>query len=473
MRVQLVVVVDLLVLLALVISAFATNVILERSLTQRVDDRLAEQARVFALRGTPGVNGPSGPGPRQLPSEFFVQWYDAQGYAVARLADPQLDSADYPELPDEITPADGGPGDPMTVESADGTTRWRVVYAESEDGTVAVALDIDDVAATMTQLRWIETLIALVVLAALAAVSWAVVRAALRPLSRVEHTAEAIAGGDLTARVPDDLDPRTEVGALSASLNTMLARIEDAVRTREEAARDARESEDRMRRFVADASHELRTPLTSIRGFAELYGRGGAADEATTDRFMARIEQEATRMGVLVEDLLLLARLDQQRPLRRELVDLREIACDAAEDIAVTNPDRPVAGPERDGVPVPVIGDEDRLRQVVGNLVGNVLVHTPEGTVLRIEVEPRTDRAVLVVADDGPGMTTEQSGRAFERFYRADPSRNRADGGSGLGLAIVSALVAGHGGEVAIDTAPGDGTSVTVTLPLVERPPAG
>ncbi|MBW9210400.1 HAMP domain-containing histidine kinase [Mumia sp. zg.B21] len=462
LRVQLVAVVVVMVLLALALSALATNLVLERSLTDRVDQQLTSEARRMSDVRDPGGRPPQGGVERNLPSQFFVARWDADG-TVTVLADPRLDTDDYPDLAD---PGDVTTGEPTTVGSRGSKDRWRVLYEDTDDGGyVAVAMGLDEVTATLRELRWIEAAIAGVVLLALAVVSSWVVRRSLRPLAEVEATAQAIAAGDLAARVDTGLDPRTEVGALSASLDTMLGHIEAAVRSREEEARRAEESERRMRRFVADASHELRTPLTSIRGFAELYGQGAAADQATTDRFMSRIRQEADRMGVLVEDLLLLARLDQERPLRHDPVDLRELVRDAAVDARAVQPDRAVAGPAP-GPPVVVEGDEARLRQVVGNLVSNVLVHTPPEAGLRLGAAVDGDDGVVTVSDDGPGLTADQAAHVFDRFYRADETRSRAAGGSGLGLAIVSALVAGHGGTVSLDTAPGEGATFTVRIPL-------
>ena len=266
-------------------------------------------------------------------------------------------------------------------------------------------------------------------------------------------------------------DPRTEVGRLSLAFNAMLGQIESAFRAREASESSALASEERMRRFVADASHELRTPLTSIRGFAELYRQGAVPDPQSLDRVMRRVEDEAARMGLLVEDLLLLARLDQQRPLEHEPVDLLEVAGDAVHDARVLAPDRTIGlDLLGDGAPV-VLGDERRLRQVVTNLVSNALTHTPAGTPVQVTVEVTAadadgaQRVLLAVADHGPGMTEQDRAQVFERFYRADPSRTRAAGGSGLGLSIVAALVAAHGGRVGVQSAPGEGSRFLVELP--------
>jgi two-component system OmpR family sensor kinase len=281
----------------------------------------------------------------------------------------------------------------------------------------------------------------------------------------VEQTAAAIAAGQLDRRVPER-DPRTEVGRLSLALNGMLAQIQRAVASSDSSAEAARTSEDRMRRFITDASHELRTPLTTIRGFAELYRQGAAND---VEMLMSRIESESRRMGLLVEDLLLLARLDQQRPLERHRVDLLAIASDAVHDAqSIAPPERKITMEVFDGPGTPeVLGDEARLRQVLGNLVANALQHTPESAGIKVRVGTDKDNAVLEVCDEGPGMSKEDAHRVFERFYRADSSRARASGGTGLGLSIVDSLVFAHGGTVTVDTAPGQGCRFKVNLPRI------
>ncbi|MGY1713033.1 sensor histidine kinase [Geodermatophilus sp. SYSU D01106] len=386
---------------------------------------------------------------------------------------PALDDDTVEELTSEAGRGRPGPGGhgAHTVASADRDTYWRVTAVELPGGLVLVAggdLDRDD--RVIARLVVIEVVVGLVVLAALGVAGYALVRSSLRPLAAVERTAQAIAAGDLSQRVPEG-DGRTEVGRLSQALNGMLARIESAFRAQQRSEEQARASEERMRRFVADASHELRTPLTSIRGFAELYRQGAVGSAEETGRLMARIESEGSRMGVLVEDLLQLARLDQQRPLSLTPVDLAEVAGDAVHDARVLQPDRPVSLHLEDSlteVPV-VLGDEARLRQVVGNLVTNAVVHTPPTARVTVSLGEDTsdggDRVVLRVADEGPGMAPEDAARVFERFYRADASRSRVAGGTGLGLAIVSSLVAAHGGDVSLDTAPGRGAVFTVRLP--------
>jgi two-component system OmpR family sensor kinase len=339
------------------------------------------------------------------------------------------------------------------------------------DGNVALfGSDLAGDEKVISRLVRIEIVVGLIVLTLLGVAGYLLVRNSLRPLAEVERTAQAIAAGDLSQRVPEG-DQRTEVGRLSTSLNGMLARIESAFRAQQASEAEARGSEEKMRRFVGDASHELRTPLTSIRGFAELYRQGAVGSDEEVARLMSRIEAEGSRMGVLVEDLLLLARLDQRRPLSLTPVDLAAIAGDAVHDARAVQPDRPIAlhlDESLTDVPV-VLGDEGRLRQVVGNLVTNALTHTPPGTRVGVSIGQDADGDVLLlrVSDEGPGMDPADAARAFERFYRADTSRTRdgaAAGGSGLGLAIVASLVEAHGGTIALDTAPGRGATFTVGL---------
>ena len=274
-------------------------------------------------------------------------------------------------------------------------------------------------------------------------------------------TADAIAAGDLTRRV-EPADDRTEVGRLGIALNTMLARIEAAFEQR-------RGSEERLRRFVADASHELRTPLTSIRGYAELFRRGADTRPEDLAKSMSNIESEASRMGVLVDDLLLLARLDQGRPLEREPLDLAAVASDAVESARAIEPDRTIELVADD--PVRIVGDASRLRQVIDNLLDNARVHAP-GSPVRVEVSLDDEEALLRIGDRGPGLDPEVEGRIFERFMRGDPSRSRGTGGVGLGLSIVQAIVAAHGGEVTASSHDEGGTVFEVRLPVSGPPDA-
>ncbi len=448
-----------------------------------------------------------------------------------------------------------GTGSPvlLTTPSQSGVDTWRVIAlsipnypvsnTQTETVTVVLAVDLGNINALTTRLILFDVVVGCAIVVVLAAVGVAVVQTNLRPLNDIEMTAGQIAKGHLDHRVPEG-DPRTEIGSLGRSLNTMLAQIERAFHAQGKAEQAAHQSEERMRRFVADAAHELRTPLTTIRGFAAHYRqRGGAirlqqaapqsnssfrTDAAGSppsaifpsadlprddwspedlDRLMSRVESEATRMGLLVEDLLTLARLDQQRPLAEAPVDLLTLAADTVQDARIVSPGRPIDLVVAPGTAFLVEGDEPRLRQVLANLVNNAITHTPAGTPVRVKIArgtleaPSGDEAgaarragrpaepdgwgdaadtadtadtarrevpaiVLDVEDDGPGMTAEQAQRVFERFYRADAARNRASGGTGLGLAIVDGLVSAHGGTVSVRTAPGQGADFQVKLPL-------
>jgi len=332
-------------------------------------------------------------------------------------------------------------------------------FGDVTPGTLIVAIPMRDVDDTLHHLLFIELLVAGAVVVALALLSWWVVRLGLRPLEQMGETAGAIAAGDLSRRV-EPADEYTEVGRLGLALNSMLGQIEEAFDER-------RASEARLRRFVADASHELRTPLTSIRGYAELFRRGANTRPDDLAKTMQRIEEAAARMGVLVEDLLLLARLDQGRPLEYESVDLSRVAGAAVDDLRVTSPDRTVLY-ESNGAVV-VNGDAHRLRQVLANLLENARTHTPPATPIEVRVGYAGDDAVIEVRDEGPGMSEDEAAHAFERFWRADPSRTREKGGAGLGLAIVSAITEAHGGTAEVDTAPGEGATFRIRIPR-DRP---
>jgi two-component system OmpR family sensor kinase len=311
-----------------------------------------------------------------------------------------------------------------------------------------VAKSLAGVDGTLHRLILIELIATAAVLAALAAVGSWVVRLGLRPLARIEQTAAAITAGDLSRRV-DHPDPQTEVGRVGRALNTMLDQIEASDR--------------RLRRFVADASHELRTPLAAVRAYAELFDRGAATHPEDLERSMSGITRESERMSLLVDDLLLLARLDERRPLEREPVDLAAVVRDSVDAARVVEPERPI---ELSVEPVTVTGDSARLRQVLDNLLANARTHTPAGTPVSVDLRRIDGRAALTVADHGPGLTEEEAPRVFERFYRADDSRARASGGAGLGLSIVAAVTEAHGGNAEARPTPGGGATFVVTLPL-------
>jgi two-component system OmpR family sensor kinase len=497
-----------------------------------------------------------------------------------QLPGPGLPSAAPPQVPTNRAWLTANAGKLVTLPGQSGDN-WLVVTQQvsgvlvispgqiaptPQTVTLVVGYDLGNINHSIGYLTEIDMLVSGAVIVILAIVGIAVVRASLRPLTDIEQTAAAIAAGDLSSRIPDR-DPRTEVGRLGRSLNSMLAQIETAFDARAASELAARRSEERMRQFVADASHELRTPLTAIRGFAEYYrqrggvaeisgastppalgnGAGPVTDEADAaahhadlgahetdtrahetdtrahdspvtscdadtspgdssavpagagplaradlDRIMLRVEQESSRMGVLVEDMLLLARLDQQRPLEQRTVDMLTLAADAVHDARVVAPDRNISLTVGAGAALLVVGDEVRLRQVIGNLMSNALNHTPDGTPIEVRVrsgsldEGRRAAAgagraalagasrnvqpfpavILEVADQGPGLTPYQAEHVFERFYRADQARTRKAGGTGLGLAIVAALVAAHGGAVWVESPPGGGATFRIAIPL-------
>jgi two-component system OmpR family sensor kinase len=338
----------------------------------------------------------------------------------------------------------------FTASSRDHEEKYRVrasIEPQNPGAVLFVATSLSDVGNTLHRLILIELIATLAVLAALVGLGLWVVQLGLRPLRRIEQTAAAITAGDLSHRV-EHPDERTEVGRVGAALNTMLDRIESSDR--------------RLRRFIADASHELRTPLAAVRAYAELFERGAATRPEDLQRSMSGITRESERMSLLVDDLLLLARLDEGRPLERKPVDLAQVVGEAVDAARVVEPERPI---ELAVEPVTVIGDEARLRQVLDNLFANARSHTPAGTPVSVALERVDGRAELSVADHGPGLTEEQAARVFERFYRADTSRARASGGVGLGLSIVAAVTEAHGGTAQVEPTPGGGATFVITLP--------
>ncbi|MEU6714905.1 HAMP domain-containing sensor histidine kinase [Nonomuraea sp. NPDC046802] len=356
--------------------------------------------------------------------------------------------------------------EPYTAPAVRGDGEWRVMESMVQRRTLLVAVDLEEVDAITKRLVLIELLGGGGILLILTVLGVTIVRRSMRPLGQIERTAEAIAAGELGRRVPDS-DPRTEVGRLAGSLNGMLAQIEAAFAARSASEAAARRSEDRMRQFVGDASHELRTPLTSIRGFAEYARQNPGADPA---ELMQRVEKAAGRMSLLVDDLLLLARVDQQRPLQMRPVDMLALAADAVQDARILAPDRVIKLDVVGGAALIVSGDEVRLRQVISNLVTNAIIHTEPGSPIIVRAGAGTDTFFLEVVDNGPGLTPEQVEHVFERFYRADSARSRRrsgeDRGSGLGLAIVHALVQAHVGTVTVDSSPEGGSTFRVELPL-------
>jgi two-component system OmpR family sensor kinase len=332
---------------------------------------------------------------------------------------------------------------------------YRALAVAVPGGVLVTAISLDPTEETLASLTHIEVFVSFAVSVALLLLALWIVRIGMRPLDDMTETAGAIARGDLTRRIRR-AEVHSEVGRLGSALNMMLSQIEAAFRERTR-------SESRLRRFVADASHELRTPLTSIRGYAELLRKGVFDSEDDRRRAAERIENEAARMSLLVDDLLLLARLDQGRPLDRVPVDLSQVAVEAVDVMRVRDTTHPITL-DADGAVV-VAGDADRLRQIVDNLLRNAVVHTPEGTAVRVAVEHHGRSAVLRVADDGPGLDAEQAARVFDRFYRG--SEARTGEGTGLGLSIVAALAGAHDGRAVIDTTPGVGTEIMVEIPLL------
>ena len=553
LRVKLITAVLALVAIALAVISFTGISVLRSYLLNQSDNSINNYLSLAGQATTRFVaNGTQFSSPviaaAWVPSGGKVQWviepakpqYGFNSLGPAAL--PQF--LPGPQIPDNGAWLATNSGHYVTVPAQSGGGQWRV-YLESGtvqspagpvNGTLIVGVDVTNVYKTIGQLTSLDLIVSGLLLLALLMIGFAVVRASLKPLTDIEATAEGIAAGDLTRRVPDR-DPRTEVGRLGRSLNTMLAQIETAFDARSESELAARRSEERMRQFVADASHELRTPLTAIRGYAEYYRqRGGVAEIPGTpsrpalgngtepladapapavheapehftdddpvragpltpedlDRIMQRVEQESARMGVLVEDMLLLARLDQQRPLEQRTVDMLTLAADAVHDARVVAPDRHIGLTVGAGAALLVVGDEVRLRQVIGNLMSNALNHTPDGTPIEVRVRSGTldewsraaansGRAALAAAgpaakplpavivdveDQGPGLTPYQAEHVFERFYRADQARTRKAGGAGLGLAIVAALVSAHGGNVWVHSPPGGGATFHVALPL-------
>jgi two-component system OmpR family sensor kinase len=497
LRVKLVAAVLALVTAALVITGATSALALRSYLVNRIDGQLGDASqRIDVGQLLYSRRDPI------LPTDYFVVAAVPGVQPRAVTADPSLKGQDIPGLPTSLAEIESRAGAPYTATAASGK-RWRILVSLRPNGQVLVVGQLmTDVDEAMARLIVIDVVIGSAVLVILAALGVALVRASLRPLVEMEQIAGAIAAGQLGRRVPES-DPATEVGRLSRALNVMLAQIEGAFAARaasEHAARDAelaardaaaaaqlseiraRRSEERMRQFVADASHELRTPLTTIRGFAELYRQGAVEPDQTHD-VLRRIEDEASRMGLLVEDLLLLARLDQERPLVLAPVELRVLASDAVAAAHAVAPDRPITlDAPPDGRPILVLGDEPRLRQVLGNLVTNALTHTPPASpiTLRLSVDDAT--GVMEVIDTGPGIAPEQADRVFQRFYRIDKARTRqaaAGGvsqghsgrhsGAGLGLAIVAALVAAHDGSVEVESVLGDGATFRVRLPLLRE----
>ncbi|MGM0931655.1 MAG: sensor histidine kinase [Actinomycetota bacterium] len=446
----------------LTVISVLTLTLLHDTLVKRLDDDLEKNGQSISSFLVRQATNPT-------ESSFSERYYGALLSRDGQISIDTNPSGDRPDLP-AITPDEAaavqGKGFfvPGTERDSDG---WRVSLTplQNRAGSVAIAVSYKEVNDTFNQVSVSTLLIGVSSTVAAIGIAWLAVTRSFQPLSRVDKTAAAIAAGDLSRRV-EVVNPASEVGRLASSLNAMLAHIETAF-----ASRTA--SEQRMRRFVQDASHELRTPLVTIRGFSELYRHGALQSPEDVGAAMGRIESEAKRMGQLVDDLLTLARVDEQRPLEAKPLDLLLLGNDAALDARASAPDRVITVVGLDGGaprPAPILGDEARLRQVVANLVTNALRYTPEGSPLEIAVgvqpviDDRLD-SVLEIRDHGPGISEDEAARVFERFYRADTSRHRETGGTGLGLAIVAALVAQHDGTVRLTETPGGGATMSIRIP--------
>lgn len=464
------------------LAAFGTSsiVLLEHSQMARIDDQIDRVADALT-----SVNRPPPPPPPTAATNYTDPAYPLTARMIFFEPDGSLVGQvgvwhSTLLLPPMNSAAVGAHGRaPFTVGERNGTAQWRVTVVvqppdryEPEGGTAAIAMPLDTSYTTIEQLRNIEIVVGALLLAFLGIIAALLVRRGLAPLTRVEHTARAIANGDIDRRV-EDVDPHTEVGRLGHAFNVMLVRLSTTMRRLEE-------SEARLRTFIADASHELRTPLTSIRGYAELYRHGGAESENDVRRMMSRIEGEAGRMGVLVEDLLLLARFDEERPLDLTVVDLVALTSEVVVDAGIRHPERVLrlhssSGPQR------TLGDEHRLRQVITNLVNNALVHTPATAIVDVTVgdasappanavasagaeefpSGTTDFPIVEVSDHGPGIPLDRAQYVFDRFARVGRTRSRHRG-SGLGLAIVTAILAAHGARIYLSTEPGRGATFRI-----------
>jgi two-component system OmpR family sensor kinase len=426
------------------------------------------------LGSGPAQNAAIQPGIGQFSAAhgFYIELLSLSGKVLEYSFNPQFGSAVTPPAPKlpttiKLPAATSGPDRVtyFTTAAVTGGTHYRVrasIEPGATNSILIIAAPLTAVEGTLHRLLVVDALATAAVLLGIGLLGLWVVRLGLRPLEAMGRTASAIAAGDLSKRVAQT-DERTEVGRLGTALNSMLAHIESAVTARDSSLRALEASESKLRRFVADASHELRTPLSAVRAYAELFTRGAATRPADLERSMSGISRESERMSVLVEDLLLLAHLDEGRPLQHDTVLLDEVVAESVETAKTLEPERPI---EVALEPTLVAGDRDRLRQVIDNLLANVRAHTPLEAPLQVTLERNGSSAILTVADSGPGLDDEKLAHIFERFYRADPSRARSSGGAGLGLAIVSAVVEAHRGEVEVESVPGEGTTFRIRLPL-------
>jgi two-component system OmpR family sensor kinase len=462
LRTRLLLVTGALLALALVASGAAVVGITRASLVADVDHDLLTAPLAEVLPGEPQPNDPTG-------RRFALLIYDAQGTSIRTVPSGFASAPDA--LPDVSVTGDEALPLRTIVErpAVDASTTYRVIAVKAQipgppaqQVFLVLGAPMRTVDATIGSLLRSLVLVGLVVLGLLLVIGWFLIRRNLRPLERMTATAEQISTGDLSQRagMPDD---GSEVGKLGHAFDGMLDQIEASFASQQQALRAKEASEQMLRQFVADASHELRTPLTTVRGYADLHRAGGLEKPADLEQAMARIGSESQRMGALVDDLLLLARLDQGRPLREDAIDLSGIVDDAVGDDRAVEPTRPITAEVAPNLTV--TGDEDRLRQLVGNLLTNVRVHTPADSPVEVSLTDGAGAVVMKVTDHGPGIDPEHAEHVFDRFYRADTSRTRDRGGSGLGLAIASSIAVAHGGLLAHSATPGGGATFTLTLP--------
>jgi two-component system OmpR family sensor kinase len=451
---------------AIIASDFAANAALRTYLISQVDDQLINISSTSLNRldraGIAPLEADDKNSPfkileplRGVPTATSITLLDIDGNLIGQVGG-ELGGKNFAVTGMKIDEVSQYKNRPFTIEGKDGQPDIRALaqMLPTGMGSVIVADSLEKVDKTLSQLRFLFLILGLIALITIAMAARWIIALGLKPLEAVEDTAEAIAAGDLSARLPA-AKPDTEVGRLTTSLNTMLARIEESFTARVE-------SENKLRRFVADASHELRTPLTAIRGFAELHRQGAVVGEEKTKELINRIEKESVRMSSLVEDLLLLARLDQSRELAKEPVDLNTLITEAVASARAAGPNHPIEI-KLEASEIFVLGDSQRIHQVIANLLANARAHTPNGTEISITAMQGVSETTIAVSDKGPGLSKADQDRIFERFYRADPSRVRNSGeGSGLGLSIVDAVMKAHGGYVSVKSEIGQGATFTL-----------
>jgi two-component system OmpR family sensor kinase len=451
---------------AIIASDFAANAALRTYLISQVDDQLINISSTSLNRldraGIAPLEADDKNSPfkileplRGVPTATSITLLDIDGNLIGQVGG-ELGGKNFAVTGMKIDEVSQYKNRPFTIEGKDGQPDIRALaqMLPTGMGSVIVADSLEKVDKTLSQLRFLFLILGLIALITIAMAARWIIALGLKPLEAVEDTAEAIAAGDLSARLPA-AKPDTEVGRLTTSLNTMLARIEESFTARVE-------SENKLRRFVADASHELRTPLTAIRGFAELHRQGAVVGEEKTKELINRIEKESVRMSSLVEDLLLLARLDQSRELAKEPVDLNTLITEAVASARAAGPNHPIEI-KLEASEIFVLGDSQRIHQVIANLLANARAHTPNGTEISITAMQGVSETTIAVSDKGPGLSKADQDRIFERFYRADPSRVRNSGeGSGLGLSIVDAVMKAHGGYVSVKSEVGQGATFTL-----------